>query len=275
MPQHHTVSINGLQLHYLDWGGSPSPARGVLLFLHGSTCHARVWDSVAAGLSRRTRAIALDLRGHGESEWAAPPAYTAADYVADLREFVEKLDLQNVTIVAHSMAVYHAIRFAVERPGAVAKLVLVDIEAKCRDEHRLFLNAAGLRPAPVFKSLEEVISRERRIAPYASEVELRRFVEHNVRESSSEGGLTYRYDRATLAQFDDYDERRNLGLVKCPALVVRGMESQGSRREMMREMARAIPSGKLVEIEFAGHLPHLDNPEEFERAVTEFCFGAS
>ena len=82
-------------------------------------------------------------------------------------------------------------------------------------------------------------------------------------------------DHATLAQFDDYDERDNLGRISCPALVVYGRESTGARPEMMREMAEAIPRARLADIGSAGHLPQMDNPEEFTSKVLEFCLEES
>jgi pimeloyl-ACP methyl ester carboxylesterase len=89
----------------------------------------------------------------------------------------------------------------------------------------------------------------------------------------SSPGLTYRYDRATLAEFDYYDERENLRRIGCRVLLIYGKQSPAVSPQVIHEMARAIPTAEVAGIEPAGHLPHLDNPEAFERAVLPFCRG--
>jgi len=266
------VSINGLPQHYLDWGKEPDREETALL-LHGMSGNAHVWDRFAPRLAKRMRTLALDLRGHGQSGCATPPAYKGTDYTGDIAGLLETLDIGHAVIVAHSMSVYHAIRYAVSHPERVCRMVLIDIEARGRPEHKAMLNAGGLKPQPVFSSVEEAVTRERRIAAHAPDDLLRDFVSHNLRDVESGIGLTYRYDRATLAEFDFYDEWDNLKRIGCPVLLVYGKESIAVSPAVMRGMARVIPDARLAEIEAAGHLPHLDNPEGFEQAVLLFCGG--
>jgi 3-oxoadipate enol-lactonase len=273
-----TVRVNGVVLHYLDWNGeSGYPARDeTALLLHGMSGNAHVWDRFAPKLAAHMRTLALDLRGHGESGWASPPAYKSADYTGDIAGLLDGAGIGHAVIVAHSMSVYHAIRYAVDHPDRVRRMVLIDIEAKGRPEHKEILNAGGRKPQPVFRSVEEAVARERRNAARAPDDLLRDFVGHNLRNAEPvDGGvgLTYRYDRATLAEFDYYDERENLRRIGCRVLLVYGKESPAVSPAVMGEMARAIPAADLAGIEAAGHLPHLDNPEAFEQAVVSFCCG--
>ena len=269
------VRINELPLHYLDWGTESSypGCEETALLLHGMSGNAHVWDRFAPRLATRMRTLALDLRGHGQSGWANPAAYKGADYTSDIAHLFDALDIDRAVIVAHSMSVYHAIRYAVSHPERVCRMVLIDIEAKGRPEHKAMLNAGGLKPQPVFTSVEAAVIRERRIATYAPDDLLRDFVSHNLRDTESGEGLTYRYDRATLAEFDSYDEWDNLKRIRCPVLLVFGNESIAVSPAVIREMARAIPAAGIAGIESAGHLPHLDNPEGFKRAVLPFCVG--
>ena len=76
-PTHRYVEVEGLKLHYLDWGGDPDKHTFVLL--HGGAAHVHWWDGVAPLLTPYGRVIALDFRGHGRSQWApqgnyGPPA---------------------------------------------------------------------------------------------------------------------------------------------------------------------------------------------------------
>lgn len=274
--ENRTIEVNGLSLRYIK--RSPERQRphcptGVLL--HGSSGNACIWDLFAPALARHVPALAVDLRGHGESDHAIPPAYRGIDYLSDLEEFMDELDIRSTILIAHSMSVFHSIRYAADNPNRVAKLVLVDIEATCRREHIELLHAAGLKPHPVFGTLEEAIAREQRSAQFASTEALSGFIQSNL--VAIEGGdnsppsLTYRFDRATLAQFDNYDEWRNLKRIRCPVLIVYGENSQLVRYEVVQKMKGELNRGTLAEIPRAGHLPMLDNPTAFEQAVLGFC----
>ncbi len=81
------TEIGGLKFHYTDWGGDGPP----LVMLHGLTGHARTWDHTAAALTDRYRVLALDQRGHGDSEWA--PQYGLAPMAQDVLGFLDALEL--------------------------------------------------------------------------------------------------------------------------------------------------------------------------------------
>ena len=72
------IGADGVRLHALDWGGAGPP----VLFLHGGRLTARTWDYVCLGLRSQVRAVALDMRGHGDSDWADD--YTLDARVADV-----------------------------------------------------------------------------------------------------------------------------------------------------------------------------------------------
>src|SRR5437764_12301654 len=79
--QDRFVTVNGLRLHYLDWGGAEKPP---FIMLHGIARHAHTFDHIAADLARDYRVIAVDMRGHGDSAWSPDAAYMVEDYVKDL-----------------------------------------------------------------------------------------------------------------------------------------------------------------------------------------------
>src|SRR5215467_3676400 len=193
-----TITINGLPLHYLDWTSDSgyTESTETALLLHGMSGNAHIWDRFAPRLALHMRTLALDLRGHGESGWTTAPAYKCDDYTGDIGALLDRLGIGHVVIVAHSMSVYHAIRYAVARPDRVRRMALIDIEAKGRPEHKTMLNAGGQKPQPVFRSMEEALARERRNAPHAPDDLLRDFVRHNLRNleaGNRDTSLTYRY----------------------------------------------------------------------------------
>ena len=92
LPDDHQVIIGAIRFHYLDWGGSGTP----ILFLHGGGLNAHTWDCVAVMLRDRYRCIALDQRGHGDSEWSPVVDYRFAAHVGRYRGLYRSDGIWNV-----------------------------------------------------------------------------------------------------------------------------------------------------------------------------------
>ena len=108
-PEKRHILINGLRLHYLEWNGEGS---STMILLHGTGDNAHIWDHFACSAPNHFRMIALDQRGHGESDWPRPPAYECEDYVDDLDRLVRAFHLKRVILMGHSMGALHATRYA-------------------------------------------------------------------------------------------------------------------------------------------------------------------
>ena len=80
------VRAGGLDQSFVLWG---EPNRATMMLLHGLTGHARMWDAFARSMTSRYRIIALDQRGHGDTEWPQPSAYGTTDFVGDLRALAD------------------------------------------------------------------------------------------------------------------------------------------------------------------------------------------
>src|SRR5437879_13494728 len=121
-PIDRTVSVKGLRLHLLDWGGE---GRTPLLLLHGSTGHAHAWDTLSIALQPHFHVYALDQRGHGDSDPAE--VYNAIAAFDDISGVLEQLSITSLVLVGLSMGGRNAIYFTSKRPELVQKLVIVDI----------------------------------------------------------------------------------------------------------------------------------------------------
>src|SRR5256712_9875438 len=117
------VEIDGLRLSFLEWGIAGCP---VICFLHGGSAHAHWFDLVAPAFVDRFHVIALDQRGHGESQWAAPPAYATENFSADLLGVIDAFGWRRVALIGHSMGGHNAMSFSAWHPDRVSALVIVD-----------------------------------------------------------------------------------------------------------------------------------------------------
>ncbi|MPZ98934.1 MAG: alpha/beta fold hydrolase [Dehalococcoidia bacterium] len=268
-----TVTLNGLRFHYRDWPSARTGAQDLVL-LHGFTGHARSWDSLAQALSADYRVLALDQRGHGESEWAAPDQYGVDYMVGDLEAFVAALGLDRFVLLGLSMGGRNAIHYAGKRPPELERLVILDIgpETAAAGSARI---TAGVQARDTFESVDEAIAQARTANPNADEAEQRHRVAHNLMQMP-DGQWTYRYDRALR---DPANPRprptpeegwRLLANIAVPALLVRGEVSDVLAREVADRMVETIPDCRFQEVAGSGHSIPLDRPRELLEALRTF-----
>ena len=129
------VEVNGIRLHYLDWGGSGPN----LLFLAGMGCNAHIFDRIAPRFTDQFHVLALTRRGHGESDHPET-GYDIDTLTQDIRLFLDKLKIDRAILAGHSMAGVELSHFAAIHPGRLLKLV--------------YLDAAFYRNSPEFKAMQ-------------------------------------------------------------------------------------------------------------------------
>ena len=149
-PMDGWLSVNGINLHYRDWGGSGPP----VVLLHGlaSTCH--IWDLVAPILAEEFAVVAVDQRGHGESD-KPDYGYDFATVGQDLLGVIEALNLEKPVIVGHSWGADVALEFAVAHPALPRGICFVDggmIEPSARPGMTLEQARVDMAP-PVFTGM--------------------------------------------------------------------------------------------------------------------------
>ncbi|RMF93975.1 MAG: alpha/beta hydrolase [Nitrospinota bacterium] len=273
LPQDRFVTANGLRFHYLEWGEPHNPP---ILMLHGfaQTCHS--WDFVALSLCDRFRVLALDQRGHGDSEWAPDGDYSPAAFQRDLHAVVQALNLHDFVLIGLSMGGRNAFSYAANHPERVKALVIVDAAPETRRagvEHiRRFVQSTD-----ELDSFEDFVERVRQYNPRRPVEQLRGSLQHNLKQLPN-GKWTWKYDRVLRApgrpmgSDPAYTQRLwgYLEALQCPTLVVRGAESDVVALETAERMHQRIPNSTLVTVERAGHLVPGDNPAGFVQAVTAF-----
>ncbi|GIX48047.1 MAG: hydrolase [Candidatus Tectimicrobiota bacterium] len=268
MPEERFLTVNGLRLHYLQWGEA---GKRSLLLLHASGCHAHWWDGVAPRLAEDGLVIAPDLRGHGDSGRPEPPDYRFEAYVADLAALVAARHLEDVILVGHSMGGYVGLCYAATQPAALRALVVADMLCELDGEALARLHQASTRPQPVFATREEAVQRFRLQPPetVAPPQVLRALAEQAVCQTA-DGTWTFKFDRRAL-NHPPVRVWDVLPRVACPVLVVRGEHSPLMPAANAERLARALRHGALATVPGAYHNLMLDNPAAFVQVVQDFC----
>ncbi len=273
LPAAHHVVLRGMRFHYVDWGTRGLPP---MLFLHGGGLNVHTWDLVCASLKPERHCLALDQRGHGDSEWSPVMDYATESHAEDLGAFVDHLGLDRFVLVGMSLGGANALAWAGRHSERLAALVLVDVGPEVRQ--------AGVRKIAAFTSevmpldsVEEFVARALAFNPRRDATLLRRSLLHNLRRTP-DGKWMWKYDQRHRGRALDpaaAGRRRELlwsavAKVSCPTLVVRGGESDVFHDEDAERLSGALPRGRWVKIPNAGHTVQGDNPAGLLVALREF-----
>lgn len=276
-PRDEFVEVNGLRFHYREWGDIRS--RHALLLLHGYAETAETWTEVAIDLAREFRVIALDQRGHGETDHATDRDYTRATQVEDLEAIVDELGLRSVTLVGHAMGGASAICYAAEHPEIVTALVVVETAPEVlRSGVESLRRLVGV--ADRFDSVDDAVDAFREFYPYATDEQLERRVLGSLAENEG-GAFVWHFDpvfRDPTARPPEPDpgQRRLSDLwdsadrVQCPTMLVRGAETNMLTPEAIQRLHRRIHGSRVSLIEDAGHNVPTDQPAALALNIREF-----
>ena len=271
-PIDRTINVNGMNLHYLDWGTVGKPK---VLLLHGLRGHSHSWDDVSAEFYKDYHIFALDQRGRGESQWAPGGDYSSESFVADLEGFCHEVGLEKFILVGHSMGGRNAMAFAGRNAEKLEKMVIIDIGPD--------LNPIGsgritqeLKDVPEeFESFEDVVAYQSKQNRFCSDLILRRRLAYATKQLPN-GKFAWCYD------LEVREQRRNgtgakqpnlwltLPKIKCPVMIVRGSETDTLGLDTAERMVNELTDGRLVHVDRAAHMVFEDNPEGFIRVMHDF-----
>lgn len=246
------ATINGIQINYEDHGsGFP------VSLMHGYGSSSRMWQGQIGALTPRYRLISWDMRGHGQTDSPERQEdYSEAATVEDQRQLLAHLGITKAVIGGLSLGGYMSLAFYREHPEMVQALVLCDTGPGYRnDQAREGWNQTAYRRAEAFEEKGlDALGR-------GAEVQAARSAHR------SAAGLA-KAARGMLAQFDSR-VIESLEQVKVPTLLIVGANDTPFLNAM-DYMAKKIPGARHVVIPDAGHSANIDQPEAFNKALTEF-----
>jgi pimeloyl-ACP methyl ester carboxylesterase len=284
-PTSHYYYSQRLKLHYVDWGNTDKPP---LLLIHGGRDHARNWDWVAERLRDDYHIIAPDLRGHGDSEWARGSQYALVDYVLDIAQLLEQLQLFPILLIGHSLGGAIACQYSGIYPERVKRLVAIEGLGPPTEQLRRgpayqrmqtwitqMRTFAGRYPRR-YASLEDAVQRMQEANKHLSPAQARHLTMHGIYRNE-DGTYTWKFDnyvRASSPYEFNMDEACSIWQrITCPTLLLRGTESWASD-PMQDGRADAFQRAQCVNISRAGHWVHHDQLDEFLTVTRAFLDAA-
>jgi pimeloyl-ACP methyl ester carboxylesterase len=277
--------VNGLKLHYLDWGARHAggghshqrclkPASPTILLCHGGSAHCHWWDDVAPQLIAYGRVLALDFRGHGRSQWASQYGLTA--HLDDLITFVRGHLRKRVVLVGHSMGGEIAMRVAAGHPELLEGLVVADASSSGLPlKTRLIWRWKRRKqsgPRPEFPNRAALVARFR-LSPPGHNLTPAALAALALKgaEQLPSGNWAFRFDPNTRKLSPGWRlPGCRIQDIRLPALIIRGEHSGLVTDRQARQMQRRIRGSQLKTIPSAYHHVSLDNPEATAAAIAEF-----
>ncbi|MGW0250509.1 alpha/beta fold hydrolase [Nocardia goodfellowii] len=253
-PREIGFSRAGCWLHGFDWGGTGFP----ILLLHGGRLTARTWDFVCLGLRGVARLVALDLRGHGDSDWSGD--YRIETMAADVVAAADYLGFDRVGLVGMSLGGVVAAHVADRWPDRVERLALIDVApgADFESTRRMRAFITGLGPV---RELETAVRAAMRVNPRADRATVT-YRMSTLFRLAPHGDWVPKADPsppdfpAILTAIDQLPAR----LARVPVLLVRGARSRTLPQAAAEQLIERIPDGQLVVVPDAGHNVQEGNP---------------
>jgi pimeloyl-ACP methyl ester carboxylesterase len=271
LPADHHIVVDGLRLHYLDWGRRAHPP---LLFLHGGRLTAHAWDLVCLALRTDNHCLAVDQRGHGDSEWSPIVDYTTDAYVRDIRGLIEQLALDRPVLIGQSLGGLNALTYAAHAADQLTAVIVIEVAPKIQTKGTKRITSFVADPGP--GSLEDFVGRAIAADPRRDPRLLRYSLRHNLRQLPDHT-WTWKYDPRRLTPEHFASITRSLEqlcdhtqTITCPVLVIRGAESDVLSDAQAADFAATLPDGRWAKVEAAGHNVQSDNPRALVEVITNF-----
>jgi pimeloyl-ACP methyl ester carboxylesterase len=270
-PEDRFVTVNGLRIHYLDWG---NPDKQPFIMLHGIARVAHTFDHIAPHFRNGYHVIAVDMRGHGDSDWHPDGAYLVEDHVKDLEGLVRQLGLRNIVLLGNSTGGRVAQAFGGLHPDLVARLIVEDVGP---ERPREIADNFARRVQQEAKedgwaSEDDVVAQLRSQNQGISEELLRTYARFGTKRRP-DGRLVWKRDPALTKGFVQTELWQYIRRITCPTIYILGGRSTIVPKETQETLKKTLPRVEIVTMPGLGHYPDQESPAEFLTIVDRFLSG--
>ena len=274
------VALNGIRFHYLDWGNEQRPH---VVLLHGGSLTAHTWDMAALLLRDRYHLVALDQRGHGDTDWTPEDQLDRDNselMLEDTHHFIKHLGYEHLVLVGMSMGGMNAIRYAARHPQRLDALGIVDVAPETMREGQIEMEQFR-QATETLSRFEDFLDRAMKFMPHRAPEHLRYSLTHSLKQTPE--GWTWKQDhRRREEQARSPEEQAaararstealwaDVRAIRVPTLLFRGENSKILSEEVAERTVAAMANARLVVSPRATHHVHSDNPTDFAAALDSF-----
>lgn len=242
---------------YYEMSGSGSET---ILLLHGNLASVRWWDKYLPHLPPGFRAVAIDLRGCGCSGRTAA-GYTIAQFAEDVHFFTQQLNLTKFHLIGHSMGGQIALLYALQHPGIVKTVTLLDS-----------VPASGLRLDDDARAAFDVLMTDKAVLQQAIHACMQysddhAFVERACNDAFHCAPQVFTHNPVTMANTGLLDKVQSIDV---PVLLIHGCDDLIIPIRDMDATIQAMPFAQVVIFEQCGHSPQIEYPEKFSEVFNNF-----
>ncbi len=265
------IVVNGIRLHYLDWGSAAKPP---FIMLHGISRVAHQFDHLAPRFTADYHVMAIDMRGHGDSAWSPEGAYLVEDYVKDLEAFADQLNLRGLTLLGNSTGGRVVQVYAGLHPDRMAKLISEDVGPERTTDIAAAFARQVQQEANGWANEEELVAQLIKSNAKTPEPILRSYAHYGAQQRA-DGRIVWKRDPNLAKGFVPTELWRFVREIKCPTLYILGGASRIVPAETQIELKKTIPGVQIVVMPGLGHYPDQESTEEFLKIARAFLAGKS
>ncbi len=281
--QEKRLKVGGLEIAAKVWG---NPGGRPVVALHGWLDNAASFDALGPLIEERLHLVAIDLPGHGRSEWRAEDgAYHFIDWVGSVLEVCDALGWEEFSILGHSMGAAIAALVGAVAPERVERMVFLDGIGpwSMAPEHVVEQLKKGLRQEKLlrhkeagrYESMDELVAALGRARRDLSSESLQLLARRSAKEDE-EGSWFLDFDRRLRAssriRLTEEQVMAFLGGIECPVLLVRPDSGWPVEEEIIERRTSAISNLEIMAVE-GGHHVHMAAPDRMAKRVRDFLIG--
>jgi 3-oxoadipate enol-lactonase len=249
------MEISPVDLYYEEYGkGIP------VIFLHGFPFDHTIWEPVVPLLEGEARLILPDLRGFGKSP-VTEGIYSMRLLAEDIHHLVNRLGIEKAVLVGHSMGGYVSLAFAHSYPGHLSGLGLIATQAAAdsperrQSRYKTAESVAHKGARVVASSMTNSLTPKTELVASINDMIMRA---HPAGIVGSLKGMAERHDLTGI-----------LTDIHVPAVVLSGTADQLMAQDKVQTLAQMLPMGWMVEIQGAGHMLMMEEPQQVADALLQ------
>ena len=257
--------VNGLRIHFLEWG---DPGLPPLVLVHGGGQSAHSWDLVSIVLAKHFHIVALDMRGHGDSEWPRDGDMATPKIGEDVAALTADFGFDRPAMMGHSLGGLSVMYALIANPALASRAVFVDVAPHIEGA---ISRGTGFAPEEFeFDSVEAFVAEVVRRETGRSAEHLMRTARYNLMQRSDGKFVPKRYRNQIRGNPMRPTLEATVAAVRCPALLLHGEQSTSLSADTATKFASALSAGQLVHVPNCGHNIHSQNTPGFLAAVIPF-----